>query len=862
MMNLTQIAEEVLLLSPGDASAKKVAAMLSDLSKQDGLSAEIRKCATDASQLAKKLATKKSTPADLQALLELLSKLEDLESAAAPTSVSNDLVAEYLASQDSVLEDFEELAMGLVAQGEQGFRALKRQVHTWKGELGIIGADSLAKSLHSIEDSLDGITQEAYQNVCDAMLDLKDSMTECFRALREGRQPILDTDKVLAMLAQTPESITAPPVSVAPAPIAEATQPTVVTVEQAPLAPAPEPIKSQESIPFVQRKADLPGVVDGFFVIPDGVDLDLVGEFRTEAEEHFQNIEVGLMNLESAPDDMDSVNNVFRAFHTVKGVASFVGVSYITELAHKGENLLDRVRKGTLTLEGPFVDLAFESMDLTRRMVQTLPDAIAQGKYEVPKNYASLLYRLEHPAEVLENFRANGGAIAKPEAAEQINQVSDEEADAESATAQGEQSASADQKSGAKNEGQPASNASVADATVKVNMSRLDSLINMVGELVISQAMVSQDPDILLSANRKLTQNVAQLAKITRSLQELALSMRMVSVKATFQKMARLVRDVARKSNKTVEFEMSGEETELDRNMVEAIADPLVHMVRNAVDHGVEPADARLEAGKTRHGVVHLSAAHEGGSVLITLTDDGRGLNRDKILSKAIERGIIEPNAVMTDKEIYNLIFLPGFSTADKVTDVSGRGVGMDVVRTNIEKLRGSVEIDSTPGKGSIFRIRLPLTLAIIDGMVIKTGSQRFIIPTIAITESFRPLPQDIVTVHGRGEMVKLRGHLLPVSRLHSLFGVEDAGKNIADSILIVAEAKSRRIAIMADALVGQQQVVIKSLGHLFEEMDGVAGCAILGDGRISLILDIEGILSVSQKTYQAYIPSSSEVTA
>ncbi|MBL0063169.1 MAG: chemotaxis protein CheA [bacterium] len=861
MINLTQIAEEVLLLSPGDASAKKVASMLAELSKQNGLSAEIRKCATDASQLAKKLATKKSTAADLQALLGLLSKLEDMETATAPTSVSNELVAEYLASQDSVLDDFEELAMGLVAQGEQGFRALKRQVHTWKGELGIIGADSLAKSLHSIEDSLDGITKDAYQNVCDAMLDLKDSMAECFKALREGRQPILETDKVLALLVQAPETIAAPP---APVPVVEVVQPAVVVVEQAPLAPTTEPTKTQDSIPFEQRKAELHSVVDGNFLIPDGVDVELVGEFRTEAEEHFQNIEVGLMNLESTPDDMESVNTVFRAFHTVKGVASFVGVNYITELAHKGENLLDRVRKGTLTLEGPFLDLAFESMDLVRRMVQTLTDAIAEGKYAVPKNYASLLYRLEHPEEVLENFRANGGVIVKQEE-EIFEDGTDGNGDGESETTGQQQSdpaVNAEQKPGTpKAEGQSSSGA-VTDATVKVNMSRLDSLINMVGELVISQAMVSQDPDILLSANRKLTQNVAQLAKITRSLQELALSMRMVSVKATFQKMARLVRDVARKSNKIVEFEMSGEETELDRNMVEAIADPLVHMVRNAVDHGVEPPETRLEVGKTRHGVVHLSAAHEGGSVLITLTDDGRGLNREKILSKAIERGIIEPNAVMTDKEIYNLIFLPGFSTADKITDVSGRGVGMDVVRTNIEKLRGSVEIDSTPGHGSIFRIRLPLTLAIIDGMVIKTGSQRFIIPTIAITESFRPQQDDIVTVHGRGEMVKLRGHLLPVSRLHSVFGVVDAGTKLSDSILIVAEAKSRRIAIMADALVGQQQVVIKSLGHLFEDMDGVAGCAILGDGRISLILDIEGILSVSQKTYPAYIPAAAETTA
>lgn len=847
MYNLTQIAEEVLLLSPGDSAAKQVVSMLEEFAKRENISAALRTHADQACKLAKKISSKKATAEDLQALLSLLNEMEKIETAEdAYSSVTDELVAEYLTSQGTVLEDFEELAMNFAGQGEQGLRAVRRQVHTWKGELGIIGADHLAKSLHSIEDALDGIAPERYQNVCDAMLELKDQMSACFAAMKAKHAASLDDNKVMALLVA--EQIPSTPATSAENP------PLIVVGASAPVK-APEPVVvKQAELP----KAELHGIVDGCFVIPEGVDNDLVGEFRGEADEHFQNIEVGLMNLESEPNDMDSVNNVFRAFHTVKGVASFVGVGYITELAHKAENLLDRVRKGTMTLEGPFVDMAFESMDLLRKMVNSLPDAIAEGKYPTPPNYATLMYRLEHPEEVMANFIANGGVSEKQTSSEDEDSTSSfAESESSPAEAAPDQQTAAEQKSGNQKQ-----EAAAGDATVKVNMSRLDSLINMVGELVIAQAMVSQDPDIALSANRKLTQNVAQLAKITRSLQELALSMRMVSVKPTFQKMARLVRDVARKSNKLVEFEMSGEDTELDRNMVEAIADPLVHMVRNAVDHGVEPPDARLEAGKSRHGVVHLSAAHEGGSVLITLRDDGRGLNRERILAKAIERGIIDPGAQLSDKEIYNLIFLPGFSTAEKITDVSGRGVGMDVVRTNIEKLRGSVEIDSTPGQGSIFRIRLPLTLAIIDGMVIRAGSQRFIIPTITITESFRPLPHDIVTVHGRGEMVKLRGTLLPVCRLHSAFHVEDANSRLADSILIVAEAKSKRVAIMADALLGQQQVVIKSLGRLFDGMDGVAGCAILGDGRISLILDVEGIMGVCQNSYGCYTGSPAGVEA
>lgn len=804
MQKLTQISEDALLLSPGDPAGKRVAALLEEFAREAGLSEPLRETATAAAKLAKKIATKKATDKDLSDLLALLSALETSEQDST-SAVTSDLVAEYLGTQGSVLEDFEESALKLSHGGDEVLRALRRQVHTWKGELGIIGAEGLAKSLHKIEDALESVAPEQYSNVTDALLDLKDLMSNAFAALQNGATATLNPDPIL-------QRMTAPEI---------------------PAEVAPEvPVK------VVQAAPSFPNMDGDYFLIPDGVDVELVGEFLTESEEHFTIVESGMMSIESDPGDAESVNSVFRAFHTVKGVASFVGVSYITELAHKSENLLDRVRKGTLQPSGPFVDVVFESLDLLRRLIQDLPNAVAQGRKQIPPNYASLMHRLEHP---------------------ELWQTQDDSADQTSPEESEEDSTrlAAAPDTAQRNEGAATSVATTTDATVKVNMSRLDNLINMVGELVIAQAMVSQDPAIAKGADRKLVQNVAQLAKITRSLQELSLSMRMVSVRATFQKMARLVRDVARKANKLVEFEMAGEETELDRNMVEAIADPLVHMVRNAVDHGIEAPAERDKSGKPKTGTVKLSAAHEGGSVVITLRDDGKGLNRDRIISKAIEKGLIDPAAQLTDREIYNLIFLPGFSTAEKITDISGRGVGMDVVRTNIEKLRGSVEIDSTPGAGSIFRIRLPLTLAIIDGMVVRVGSQRFIIPTIAITESIRPQPQDIITVHGRGEMVKLRGQLIPICRIHSAYDIADAGVVPHKSILLVAEAKTSRIAIMADALLGQHQVVIKSLGKLFDGMEGVAGCAILGDGRISLILDVDGVMRTCQNSFG--IPDYSE---
>ncbi len=565
------------------------------------------------------------------------------------------------------------------------------------------------------------------------------------------------------------------------------------------------------------------------FELPAEIDTDLLQEFRTESVEHFQQAEAALLALESNPADSEAVNVVFRAFHTVKGVAGFVGISCVTDLAHKAETFFDRFRKGQLVMQGAYTDLAFEALDLLKVLLGALESAVAVGYIDVPPVYADLIRRLEHP----EAAAAAPASAAREKATPVASDV--EAADEAAPPPQTSAAPRAAQAGGTE-----------ADATIKVSTARLDNLINMVGELVIAQLMVSQDPALVELSNPRLARNVSQLSKITRALQELALSMRMVSVRATFQKMSRLVRDLARKSGKEIILETEGEDTELDRNMVEAIADPLVHMVRNSADHGIESPDERERAGKPRQGRIFLRAAHEGGSVIITISDDGRGLNTEKIIAKAVERGLVEPGATLSEAEIQRLIFLPGFSTADKVTDVSGRGVGMDVVRTNIEALRGTIGINSRPGGGSTFSFRLPLTLAIIDGMVIRVGSERFILPIIAITETFRPRPEDITTVQGVSELVMLRGSLLPVCRLGHRLGVADAGTELTESILVVVESKERRLALVVDELLGQQQVVIKSLGKLFGHVDGVNGGAILGDGRVRLILDVEGLMSLS----------------
>ncbi|HBZ54587.1 MAG TPA: chemotaxis protein CheA, partial [Syntrophobacteraceae bacterium] len=314
---------------------------------------------------------------------------------------------------------------------------------------------------------------------------------------------------------------------------------------------------------------------------------------------------------------------------------------------------------------------------------------------------------------------------------------------------------------------------------------------------------------------------------------------------ATFQKMIRLVRDLAKKSGKEVALEMKGEETEIDRNMVEEIYEPLVHMIRNSVDHGIEPPEERGQAGKTAVGMVVLSAEQRGHDIVIEIQDDGKGLDAARIRSKAIERGLISADAPIEEEALYQLIFHPGFSTKEVVTEVSGRGVGMDVVKTSIEKLRGKIEVSSVHGRGSRFQLRLPLTMAIIDGMVTQIGNERYVVPTVALKESLRPEREAYLTVQGRGELIKVRDHLMPLIRLHQLFGVEPKQHNPWDALVLVVGENGSRYCLLVDEILGRQEVVIKSLGGSMRNLVGVSGGAILGDGRVALIIDVKGVVNL-----------------
>lgn len=550
----------------------------------------------------------------------------------------------------------------------------------------------------------------------------------------------------------------------------------------------------------------------------DEDDAPLVADFVAEAREHIEGAEGGLLDLETHPEDQEVINLIFRAFHTIKGLAGFLNLTEIGSLAHSAETLLDKARKGELLLAGHYTDLVFQSIDMMKTMIANLQVANEnRSPLQSQDGLAELLAGLQGASDEDTANAAKAPQPVSPEPEVKLQSGADHRATA-------------------------------ADEKIKVSTTRLDDLVNMAGELVIAQLMVAEEVTNNLPQHHALNQKVAHQDKIIRELQELSISMRMVPMTGVFQRMARLVRDLSHKAGKDIRFVSNGEDTELDRHVVDKISDPLVHMIRNSIDHGVEPSDVRTAAGKPVGGRIELRAFHQAGSVVIEIEDDGKGLDRDSILKRAIEHGVVDSGQDMSDEDIFKLIFHPGLSTAREITDVSGRGVGMDVVKKNIEALRGKIEISSVLGQGTTFTIRMPLTLAIIDGQVVRIGSHRYIVPISSIIHTLRPRPDQLSSLQNRGEMVLVRDHLLPLVRLHRLFDVVPSSEDPTEALLVIVEEDGRQCCLLVDELLAQKQVVIKGLGEAMGRVAGVSGGAIMGDGRVCLILDIPGLMESAQK--------------
>jgi two-component system chemotaxis sensor kinase CheA len=540
----------------------------------------------------------------------------------------------------------------------------------------------------------------------------------------------------------------------------------------------------------------------------------MAAAFISDGLDFLGTIEQTVLKIEASPGDLSLVNDLFRPFHTIKGNAGVLGIRSIEVFAHKLETLLDLARSGAHPLGGAEIELVLQAVDVLELMVKELPArATGQPFTDVAPRCQALINQVDSLISAGTAPGTSPSESARPA---------------------------------------PDGGASAAiewfdeQSTVKVNTQKLDGLVDMVGELVIAQAILAEDPAIAGVGEERVTRQLAQVRRITSDIQRDAMSMRMVPIRPTFQKMVRLVRDLAKKFDKPTQVVVVGDDTELDRKLVEQLTDPLMHMVRNTIDHGIEPAAIRAAAGKPAIAEIRLTAFHRGGGIVVEIADDGAGLDTDRIHQRAIAQGLVAEGAPMTPAEIHQMILRPGFSTAAHVTEVSGRGVGMDVVRRNIEMLRGRIDIQTERGRGTTFSLRLPLTLAIVDGLVLGVGGDRFVIPTPAVQESLKPKPEQVQTTHGRPCTVQVRERLIPLLHLGDAFGIRSARMRICDGTVVIAEDNGRPVALVVDELLGKREVVIRSLGEVFRGVAGIAGGAILGDGRIGLILDTGALLSLA----------------
>jgi two-component system chemotaxis sensor kinase CheA len=576
------------------------------------------------------------------------------------------------------------------------------------------------------------------------------------------------------------------------------------------------------------------------------LDPELVEEFISDAREQLEHIEQGALALEKNGHDAEGINTLFRAFHTFKGNAGFLDFTAVSSLAHMLESLLEGARENRLQINSVIVEIILKSRDTLQRFVDEIQAQITGKKPRAVVNIptaalkATVKFMIEGGATMVANVAQMQATSAKIAATRPVASAPPAEAPAPETPAPAVDIEPASESEEAPAPKREPSNyvSGTALHAVKVNTNKLDGLVDLTGELLIAQSLIVQSVSSPNVSRHIIARNLDQLTRISKELQRTAMSMRMVPIRATLHKMQRLARDLAAKQDKKVQLVLEGEDTEVDRTVVEKLSDPLAHMIRNAVDHGIEEPDARVDKGKPSSGTISIRAYHKSGNIVIEVGDDGQGLHHERIKEKAISLGFLHPNASISEKDLLAMILRPGFSTAAKVTNISGRGVGMDVVYKNVTNLRGKIEIKSTPGQGTTFTLRLPLTLAIIDGLIIGVGGQRYVLPTHSVGESFHPKSCRITTLPGGHEVVEIRKEMLPLLRLRDHFQIKDLPAPKNEGILIVIESDGKRRCLLADELIGKQEIVIKNLGEVFRTDPMVSGGAILGNGCVGLILD------------------------
>lgn len=581
-------------------------------------------------------------------------------------------------------------------------------------------------------------------------------------------------------------------------------------------------------------------------------DEELLEGFLTETSELLEKLDDDLVTLEKMPGEIELLNGIFRSIHTVKGASSFLGFDLLVKITHKTEDVLNRLRKDELKVTPGIMDVILEAVDHIKLLVNDIRNGeiVERELDDIIDKLIPYISETFRESAVLHAESGQAGDHAEEVPGIPVPAEPDQEPSRIEPAASAPAQPKPVQSRAAATRGEELSD----NTTVRIDVKRLDDLMNQVGEIVLERNRILQ-----MNQNYQAGENIdnfgeefGKLAKridfVTSELQMQVLKIRMIPVEKVFKKFPRIVRNLSRDLGKEVDLEIIGEETELDRSVVDEIGDPLIHLIRNALDHGVEMPEERVASGKPRTGKVVLSATHEGNNIIISIRDDGKGIDPEKLARKALDKGLVteEQLAGMSGKEILDLIFLPGFSTKEKATDVSGRGVGMDVVKTNIRKLNGIIEIRSEAGKGSEFILKLPLTLAIIQSLLVDVESEVYSIPLAAVLETLKVNTSSFHKVGGQ-EVLKLRDTVLPLLRLQSLFGVRGSETSLNQSYVVVIGVAEKRIGLIVSRLLGQQEVAIKSLGKYLANAPGIAGSTILGDGRVALIVDPAGVIEMEE---------------
>ena len=703
------------------------------------------------------------------------------------------------------LEDIEERLLRLEKTGDPAvIDEVFRSMHTMKGSSAFLGFDKIKELSHSLESLLDSMRSggvNVSSDVVDILLDGTDILTRMIEEIHQSASKLESKGKVKILDTSF-----------------DATQITS-KIDAASRARQPAEDKEEQG---------------GSLTFDSAVTDDLIAKFTAEAFDLLDDAEGHILELEKNPEQKSALDGAFRCIHTIKGNAGFVGFDTVEKICMELEGVFDNARRGGARLDSNSTSIMLTAIDSLRRSVAEKSDS-AQAKHpgndvesEVNKPVGELL--VEMGAVTSEDVE-----IALNSQDRRIGQILVDQGKTSEETVQ------------AALESQPKDRESTTNLVgaerrdIRVDMVKLDKLFDLMGELITAEAMVIHDPEIEEIELENFGRAASYLSKITREMQEITMTVRMIPLEAMFNKMRRLVRDLSKRFSKTVNLEVSGQETEMDRNVIEEIADPLMHIIRNAIDHGIEDPEERKKAGKSEVGSLKLGARYEGNEIWISVADDGSGLDRERILAKAGQSGLLraETTESLTDAEVWQLVFEPGFSTAEQVSEISGRGVGMDVVKRNIEKLRGKIDIESKPSEGCEITLKIPLTLAIIDGITAGVGDVLYAIPLGDILEFHKASEAQVTRTNGHREVLKLREDIIPIVKLHLFFGTPTDRSGVTDGILIITHQRGMKAALLVDEVVGYQQIVVKALPDYLGSMRAISGCAILGNGEVSLIIDV-----------------------